>query len=37
LIVGYVDAQAGSLAAADVHGGEFAALDPMQHGLAGDA
>src|SRR4051812_28949135 len=31
------DAQAFLLAAHDVHGGEFAALDTLQHGLAGHA
>ena len=31
------DAQAFLLAAYDVYGGEFAALDTLQHGLAGHA
>src|SRR5712691_11075083 len=33
----YLDAQAAAASAADVHGGEFAALDLMQNGLPGDA
>ena len=33
----YLDTQAAAASAADVHGGEFAALDLMQNGLPGDA
>ena len=33
----YLDTQAAATSAADVHGGEFAALDLMQNGLPGDA
>jgi hypothetical protein len=33
----YLDAQAAAASAADVHGGQFAALDLMQNGLPGDA
>ena len=33
----YLDTQAAAASAADVHGGEFAALDLMQDGLPGDA
>lgn len=33
----YLDTQAAAASAADMHGGEFAALDLMQNGLPGDA
>ena len=33
----YLDTQAAAASVADVHGGEFAALDLMQNGLPGDA
>ena len=33
----YLDTQAAAASAADVHGGQFAALDLMQNGLPGDA
>jgi hypothetical protein len=33
----YLDTQAAAASAADVHGGEFAALDLVQNGLPGDA
>ncbi len=33
----YLDTQAAAASTADVHGGEFAALDLMQNGLPGDA